>query len=317
MSPAVRNGIKSLISKRAALGLDNIDLNWFGGEPLLALHAIRDITAHAKSIADQFKISLSGGFTTNAYLLTRDLVEEFARVGHDFYQVSLDGWESTHDETRKRADGRGTFKRIWENLLLIREAVCNFDILLRVHVSPNNIESLKTLCEQIRENFSGDSRFRVNFQDIRPMGGPGARNVKPMRGDEFKQAVSVLSTILNSADDNGGISNVTSKGGSEDSINKSEISDAAQKEPYVCYAAKPNHFLIRSDGRVGRCTVFLDDPRNFVGNLGEDGCIKLDDDKLRLWFRGFESLDPVVLGCPIHAIRNENYEDGEIPVKLV
>ncbi len=74
-------------------------------------------------------------------------------------------------------------------------------------------------------------------------------------------------------------------------------------EQYICYAARPNTWLVRADGRVGRCTVALDDPRNTVGHLDESGRLRVDSDKLRPWLAGLAELDSDLLACPYGGVR--------------
>jgi uncharacterized protein len=84
-------------------------------------------------------------------------------------------------------------------------------------------------------------------------------------------------------------------GGEVLALNPAEPDDGASP----CYAARANSFVIRSDGRVGKCTVALDDDRNTVGHLSADGRLILDASRIRPWIRGLVSLDPTELHCPL------------------
>ena len=68
--------------------------------------------------------------------------------------------------------------------------------------------------------------------------------------------------------------------------------------PFVCYASKPNSFIIRSSGDIGKCTVVLRDPRNRLGRINPDGTMEVDPTLLTLWMQGFQSLDLETLACP-------------------
>jgi uncharacterized protein len=78
----------------------------------------------------------------------------------------------------------------------------------------------------------------------------------------------------------------------------------------VCYACKSNAFLIRSDGRVGKCTVALNKDYNTVGVLGDDGSVRMNESRLRKWTDALYTLDPAVLACP--ARRGEKYFRDEL-----
>lgn len=81
-------------------------------------------------------------------------------------------------------------------------------------------------------------------------------------------------------------------------MNSRNINLQSSREGFICYASKANSFLIRSDGRIGKCTVALNDERNNIGRLHDDGSMDVDSHKISPWLRGIKRLDPHVLSCP-------------------
>jgi uncharacterized protein len=75
--------------------------------------------------------------------------------------------------------------------------------------------------------------------------------------------------------------------------------DAAEVVDDVCYAAKMNSYIIRSDGRVFKCTVALYDDRNIVGRLNPDGTLEIYPNKVAWWSRGIFTGNPNQLACPL------------------
>jgi uncharacterized protein len=73
----------------------------------------------------------------------------------------------------------------------------------------------------------------------------------------------------------------------------------------VCYAAKPNAWVVRSDGALAKCTVGLDDPRNHVGDLRPDGSLAVRDELVRPWLRGWVDGDALSLHCPYEEMRED------------
>ena len=73
-------------------------------------------------------------------------------------------------------------------------------------------------------------------------------------------------------------------------------------EPLVCYAAMANSLIVRSDGRIGKCTVAMNDSRNTIGQLNGDGSLSVDNEKFRPWVRGLVSGEPLALACPLHGL---------------
>ena len=160
--------------------------------------------------------------TTNGYLLDPTTAERLIELGVKFYQISLDGHATQHDQTRKRADGSGTFDRIWQNLLALRDSSLEFEIMLRVHFSPANYDSMAQLVPSINAEFSSDSRFKVYFKAIEKLGSPNDNKFKIFDEEQKNLTKAILDQSLSSSQ------------------------QIFQEEgPYVCYASKPNSLMIR------------------------------------------------------------------------
>ena len=136
MRPETVLAVKRLIDRRLD-DLHSLCLSWFGGEPMLAHGIVEDISEHiTRAIAERSnRLHYVGDMTTNGYLLDISNVERLAFLGVRHFQISLDGPEAWHDRTRRRADGKGSFHKIWHNLLAIRDGAAPVDILLRVHLN--------------------------------------------------------------------------------------------------------------------------------------------------------------------------------------
>lgn len=164
MSPEVILGIKNLILNRAKNGeLDILKISWFGGEPLIAKHLIYDLSDFIKNTVSTYNIEYYGTMTTNA-LLTPSVMQTLSDFGITSFQVSLDGIKADHDKTRVRIDGKGTFDKIWQNLIDLSKTNLDFEIVLRVHVHIDNYDNIRQLLNLIAKNFSGDKRFQVFYQ---------------------------------------------------------------------------------------------------------------------------------------------------------
>lgn len=307
MAAETIEGIKSLMTTRVNGGITDLQIAWFGGEPLLAWPVMKEILQHTVELQRSSQFRVYGGVTTNAYLLTPEVAQELISYGMDFFQITLDGWEKGHDVVRRRADGTGTFDVIWRNLKALKLLNVHFECQLRVHLRHDNHDSLKTLITAIRAEFQADKRFRVDFQDVRDLGGDAGGSVVAIRGGQMDTMIRDLTKLLAGetptkdlpTEEFESLPKKTGESASRMSAKEAaELGDA----PYVCYAAKANHFLIRSTGRVGKCTVFLDDARNDIGSLLPSGEIQLDAFLTKQWSKGFSDFNVETLGCPVHAI---------------
>jgi uncharacterized protein len=277
MRPSVINAVKALLSRRFP-ELHTLEISWFGGEPLIAKEIIEDISLHITQQLSIRPVNYKANITTNGYHLDVPTAARLRELGITFYQISLDGPQAIHDKTRIKANGKGTFTTIWSNLLALRKSTLDIKLMLRVHFSPDTYASLDPLISAINHEFGDDERFVVFFKAVERLGSPNDSLIRTFGATEKREAKSYLVGQL---------------------ARRSQLYDiAGDCETYICYASKPNSFVIRANGDVSKCTVGLYDERNRVGKLMPTGNIQLDQNKVRWWMRGFSSLTAEELTCP-------------------
>jgi len=222
--------------------------------------------------------------TTNGYLLDCNTAAGLVSLGVNSYQISLDGYDDVHDETRRRADCAGTFDRIWANLLSLRDSQLGLRVTLRVHFTPDSFLRLDPLINAINDEFASDKRFCVYFKDIGRLGGSSDDSIRLFPNPSIAQVRTFLNTKL---------------------TNPAQAASLDADESYICYASKPNSLLIRANGQLGKCTVALYDDRNNLGRLNPDGTLQIDQNTLRGWMRGFVALSESELSCPLSAMNGD------------
>ena len=76
--------------------------------------------------------------------------------------------------------------------------------------------------------------------------------------------------------------------------------------PYWCYAARLNNWVLRRDGRIGKCTVHLDAT---FAQLKEDGTADVTNPELAsMWYEGFgdgkiKNFNLWALACPANYLK--------------
>src|SRR5688572_21841718 len=88
MKEPVRASIERFMDRRIP-ELSELSLHWFGGEPLLAKQVVLRLSAHASRLCNEHGVSLVGGLTTNAYVLTPELFEELLSYNQQFFQITF------------------------------------------------------------------------------------------------------------------------------------------------------------------------------------------------------------------------------------
>jgi uncharacterized protein len=94
----------------------SVNLSFYGGEPLLSLGMIKNISGRLKSRVE--RTGLDYGFTliTNGTLLTKKTVDELLPYGLKGVKVTLDGPEEIHNRSRPFRSGKGSFSVILGNI---------------------------------------------------------------------------------------------------------------------------------------------------------------------------------------------------------
>jgi uncharacterized protein len=265
MSEEIQQAIERFVESHAQL--DVMNLQWFGGEPLLARDVVLRITSAARRHSAAVGATFFSGATTNGYLLTPAVADAIIPAGVTSFQITLDGTEHDHDERRVGAAGEKTFATIMSNLRYLRDSSHEFTVMIRHNFDPSSMERFDDFLKMIEGEFSGDARFVTNFEAIGKWGGPNDDQLEVYEGLSVSQMIAKARRAASKA----GFADALTIGG-------------MQPEGYVCYAADPNSFVIGSDGKLYKCTIELDyHDRNIVGQLLPDGRLDLDWRKMALW----------------------------------
>lgn len=275
------NGIKKFLGVRIP-ELSSLHVSWFGGEPLLALDIIEELSEHILGLIGQHHgCHYQADITTNAYHLNVPVFEKLCRFKVGLYQISFDGQREQHDKKRVLIGGQGTFDRIWSNLLRLKETGQDVNFLIRLHLDKENYPHILPFIEKYNRTFGEDPRFRLFYRPLSRLGGSGDASLYTFGEEEGKKVVEELMRYSESC----------------------QIRNKTFTEfPTICYASKLNSFGIRADGTIEKCTVALDRDFNRVGRIRGNGTMDIDRKKMFKWARGIESGDRRELFCPMEKI---------------
>lgn len=93
----------------------NIEVDFFGGEPLLYFDTIRQIITYGRNLEKLHKKKFWFSLTTNASLFTDEIIS-FLKSENISLILSIDGDKKTHDKYRTYKDGTGTFENTWQGI---------------------------------------------------------------------------------------------------------------------------------------------------------------------------------------------------------
>ena len=120
----------------------NLEVDFFGGEPLMNWDVVKQIVAYARSVEKEHNKNFRFTLTTNG-MLVDDEVIEFSNREMSNVVLSLDGRKEIHDATRVDYAGRGSYDVIVPKFLKFVEARGNKNYYMRGTFTHRNPDFLK------------------------------------------------------------------------------------------------------------------------------------------------------------------------------
>ncbi len=233
--------------------LEFLNIEWFGGEPLVNKDFILDFLADVQKISLERSIKFQSSMTTNGYYLTKELFQKLLNLNVRAYQITLDGIEEDHNKLRPLSNGGSTFQTILNNLLNITSVEDeNFNIIVRTNFNENSkiidyFELLQSL------PISKDNRFSFIFRPIEDNFNDHKNDVACANNQS-----SLLQSLYEQM--------LKDKG-----LLTGDYMLYRDMGSHSCYASRENSLIVYPDMSIRKCTVALDYDKNIVGYISKDG----------------------------------------------
>ena len=127
----------------------NLEVDFFGGEPLMNFDVVKQLVAYARSIEKEHGKNFRFTLTTNG-LLIDDVVIDFANRECANVVLSLDGRREIHDRYRVDYAGNGSWERIIPKFQKLVEARGGKNYYMRgtfTHANPDFLEDIKVMLD--------------------------------------------------------------------------------------------------------------------------------------------------------------------------
>lgn len=142
--------IKTFIERRTD-SCKTLHITWFGGEPLLEIKRIRELSAFCIEFCRNHNIVYYADVTTNGYALTPSICNILTNECHiKRYIITIDGPPEIHDKRRPLVNGKGTFDIIWKNIAMLVES--DAEVTIRVTIDRSNTDSVKRLIDLLAKS---------------------------------------------------------------------------------------------------------------------------------------------------------------------
>ena len=127
----------------------NLEVDFFGGEPLLNFDVVKQLVAYARGIEKDAKKNFRFTLTTNGMLIDDDVIDFANREMHNVV-LSLDGRKEIHDRFRVDYAGRGSWDTIVPKFQKLVEARGGKNYYMRgtfTHANPDFLRDIETMLD--------------------------------------------------------------------------------------------------------------------------------------------------------------------------
>lgn len=129
---------------------DMIDINWWGGEPLLKFDLVRRLTDYALEKSNKEGKKLHIGGTTNTTLMTKEVVD-WMKQYNVFFLMSIDGPKDIQDDNRPAKKG-SSWDKLSSNLPYVMKQLPFLGS--RMSPTPKYIDRMAETYKYLFENFN-------------------------------------------------------------------------------------------------------------------------------------------------------------------
>ncbi len=147
----------------------NIEIDLFGGEPLMNFNVVKEIVDYARSIEKQHNKNIRFTMTTNATLLT-DEIMDYIDENMGNIVLSIDGRKEVNDNIRTRRDGSGTYDAIMPKIKkMVEKRDKSKQYYVRGTFTRENLDFFEDVMLMANEGFKEISNEPVVLEENHPL----------------------------------------------------------------------------------------------------------------------------------------------------
>lgn len=248
MSDDVTDRISRFFVDKINHNLNSILIHWFGGEPLLHPEPIFKLERYLQT---HFIGYFTSQLTTNGYLLHEENIRRLSKTNIALLQITLDGVEAQHDQTRVLAGGQGTFSTIVANVKRCLALWPKVKIVLRININRLN-EDIDEFLEFLLRHGLQHDRIRLHISEAKNYKDSMTDTNRLFYGSIEEYAGKLLEIYKSLAKYGFPIPMYSFRG-------------------YNCDFDCINNFLIDTDGKLYQCKCEGPESPLYLGELAEDG----------------------------------------------
>lgn len=225
-----------------------LNLDFYGGEPLLNIGLIKHITGALKAFTEERGAEFTFSLVTNGSLFRKKVAEELYPLGLRRVKITVDGPAETHNKSRPFKSGAASFDIIMNN---IKETCDIVKIGIGGNFTRDNYERFLDLIPYLKaEGLTPDRLYQVKFDPVmnRPAG-----DTAPV--EYVDGCMSVNEPWLPKAE----------------ALLREEILKAGYSMPKItpspCMVELKNAYVVNHDGLLYKCPAFIGRKGFEIGDL--------------------------------------------------
>lgn len=171
----------------------NLDIDFFGGEPLMNLDLVKYTVDYARSLEDKYNKHFNFTLTTNGLLLNDETID-YLNENMKNVVLSLDGRPEVHDHFRKTLNGKGSFDIIVPKFQKLVEKRGDKEYYMRGTYTANNLDFTEDIKTYLDLGFKRTS--------LEPVVGAGPYELKDSHLDKlYSEYEKLADMMIKSIDD--------------------------------------------------------------------------------------------------------------------
>ena len=249
--------IKNYINKNRNL-ISNLNITWWGGEPLLKSQIINSLSHELISICNTSNINYSASISTNGILLNKTVCEILNKNSVKSIQITIDGPQNIHDLQRPLKNKESSYKKIITGIQNLVNEFNNEEkfITIRTNISKNSPKEVDEWNSYFDDLIPFNKNIKLAITPVISTFRYDKKNV--LNNDEF----TFLSQKLKYAARNKGFI----------LVDESILANVGR--PY-CTAVTNSNWFISHKGRLTKCTMSFDDISEDCGKINQNGSINV------------------------------------------
>lgn len=133
-------------------GRPNLEVDFFGGEPLMNFNVVKQVVDYARSKEKEFGKNFRFTITTNGMLLNDERID-YINENMSNVVLSIDGRKEVNDKMRVKVDGSGTYDRIVKNFKKLVSRRGTKEYYVRGTYTRNNLDFTNDILSLYDEGF--------------------------------------------------------------------------------------------------------------------------------------------------------------------